>query len=464
MSDMPPPNWVPPTPTPAAPEKPAERPMESAPTPLIDLAATKLDPSGPVQIVAESHKATEPTEQRAKPRTNGQTVNEGAASMRLGRRGAIMGSDDEPQASNVEKFSLGTWSCVAMFAAIGVGPAWHAWRAFEQRDWFTLGVVAAIGVVGVAIAYGIALACYRISHRSYSFANAAFTVMMLLGLSGSLITGAMHEAGVFTNLASAFGPRSAKAEPPLTPSVTITMDDTTGAIKSESTKAEQPPIEPALAPKAAKTEPTPTAADLRDVGIANAQELIQQATKAAKADPAAARAAFLDALAPLVSQLRGAMGEHKAAFTAVLPPPKDYTKTTLDARVNLIRRAMKANRALDATYMKAPSMLAAALRESNVPDETVTSLVAAAFPNERLSKTAELRLVQRELCAAMEEETRALTQNFGKWTAETKDGRTQIRFRTPDEAQRHQRAMGVVQTKLERQRALIDEMRVATGR
>ena len=83
-------------------------------------------------------------------------------------------------------------------------------------------------------------------------------------MSGSLITGAMHEAGVFTNLASAFGPRTAKAEPPLTPSVTITMDDTTGAIKSESTKAEQPPVEPALAPKAAKTEPTPTAADLHE--------------------------------------------------------------------------------------------------------------------------------------------------------------------------------------------------------
>ena len=128
--------------------------MESAPTPLIDLAATKLDPSGPVQIVAESLKASEPSEGRAKPRTNGQTVNEGAASMRLGRRGAIMGSDDEPNASSVEKFSLGTWSCVAMFAAIGVGPAWHAWRAFEQRDWITLGVVAAIGVVGVAVAYG----------------------------------------------------------------------------------------------------------------------------------------------------------------------------------------------------------------------------------------------------------------------------------------------------------------------
>jgi hypothetical protein len=463
MSDMPPPNWVPPTPTPA-PEKPAEKPVEAAPAPLIDLAASKLDPAGPTQIVAESSKPSELPAESVKPRSSGQTVNEGAASMRLGRRGQLIGGGNESGSTTQEKFSLGTWSCVAMFAAIGVGPAWQAWRAFEQRDWITVGIVAAIGVLGVGVAYGIAVACYRMSHRSHSFANAAFTVLMLLGLSGSLLTSAMHEAGVFTNLASAFGPRSAKAEPASTPSVTVTMDDVTGAIRSESIKVDEPLVEPAVTPRAARTEPTPTAADLRDVGIVNAQELIQQATKSAKADPAAARAAFLDALAPLVSQLRGAMGEHKAAFTAMLPPPKDYTKNTLDARVNLIRRALKANRVLDATYVKGPSMLAAALRESNVPDETVSTLVAAAFPNDRLAKTAELRLVQRELCAAMEEETRALSQNFGKWTAETKEGRTIIRFRSTDDAQRHQRAMGVVQSRLERQRALIDEMRVATGK
>jgi hypothetical protein len=158
------------------------------------------------------------------------------------------------------------------------------------------------------------------------------------------------------------------------------------------------------------------------------------------------------------------MGEHRAAFTAMLPPPKDYTKATLDQRLNVIRRAMKANRALDASYMKAPSMLAQALRGSGVPDAMVSPLVASAFPNERIAKTAELRLVQRELCAALEEENRALSQNFGQWTAETKEGRTQIRFRNADDAQRHQRAMAIVQSKLERQRALIDEMRVATGK
>jgi len=382
----------------------------------------------------------------------------------MGRQSQVNGANGEASGARTDRFAISTISTLAMLAALGVGPGWQAWNAYEAKSgMMTLAVIITAGIVGLTIAYAVTKVIFRATHRSHQTANAAFTVMMLLGLSGSLMAGAMREAGVWDNWSTLVGPKTARAEQLPKAGEIAAMPDETPVMVAlpEPRPQSNPEAEPA---PTANTEAEATDDDFRDVGISNAQELLAQAAKASPSDPAAARKALLKALSPLVRQLKRATVEHREAFTAMLQAHREVTRAALDQRLTQIRRAMQTNRALDTIYQKAPGLLSDALAKSRVPQNTITTLVEAAFPDDRIDKTTDLRLVQQELCVALEAESRVLLTHWGKWSVEKRGEKSVLRFRNAEDAQLHQRAVQDVQTQLEKQQSIIDDMRAATGR
>ena len=157
------------------------------------------------------------------------------------------------------------------------------------------------------------------------------------------------------------------------------------------------------------------------------------------------------------STLQPLVEEHRAAFDDLQQSRDDLSKEGLEKRIVAVRRAFAANRALDREYTAAPKKLSDLLRYEGFPDKDCSQAIIKEFPDQRLTKTTELRAAQKEFCAALEGEARLLLASIDRWTIHPKTG--DLVFNKADDLQRYQRMHDAVLSIDQRQNAMLEAMK-----
>ncbi|MFO0856872.1 MAG: hypothetical protein U0640_05905 [Phycisphaerales bacterium] len=456
MSDMPPPDWKPPSRPGTQPAKPDGSSHESAKpatkgvsgyvathastakSPLIDLTKTPTHEThsthtaapttaAPIideaevsrRIQAQLQSGEDPVESALKSKS----VNKGAAAGRLkiaGDGGDAL-ADAQLRAANAG-FKLGPLAWAGLVIWLLIGPVRNLLEAPDEAGTMTYVMIALGALFGIAIVFGLSWAAFRLFRRSLTAGNIAFCSLFGVAILGNAVM--MMMGGAISELMrTGFSPRTAVAQ---TNIIEVPSVETPKSSQSEETPVVTDSKTPETAPLVTRT-PSRTI----DEALASAMAGIQQT------------------LQPLIA-------EHRAAFDELEKSRDDLSKEGLDRRIAAVRRALAANRALDREYTGAPGKVSDLLKYEGFADKDCTKAVLKEFPDQRIAKTTELRAAQKELCAALEGEARVLLNALGRWTLQPKGD---LVFSKSEDLQRYQRMNDAVRTIDERHDRILEEMK-----